>query len=163
MWEHWLLLKNKHAFKFKWEILFSFSCQNPNTTSTQLNNLSWGWHKNDFTPPPPNTHRTNSMLVISQLLLTRSWPNFKVRFLGLSWTDSGCHSDICPGNICTCSICPYQECLSCYWPNFDPNVLKQYFFLTQTFWTYNFLNQKSFWIKILWDQKSLINFVFHGV
>ena len=36
-------------------------------------------------PPPPNTH-TNSMSAISQLLLTRFQPNFKVRVLGCTTT-----------------------------------------------------------------------------
>ena len=61
---------------------------------------------------------------ISQLLLTRLWPNFKGRFLGLSWTNFNYCSNICPGNFCSGDICPYQEYLSCYWPIFD-----------QTFWT----------------------------
>ena len=77
------------------------------------------------TPPHP-TH-TNSMSVIFQLLLTRFWPNFKRRFLGLSWTDFNCSSNICwgiicPGNICPGNICPYQEYLSCYWPDFDETL-----------------------------------------
>ena len=64
---------------------------------------------------------------ISQLLLTRFWPNFKGRFLGLSWTDFNYHSiicpcNICPGNICPGNICPYQEYLSCYWPDFDESL-----------------------------------------
>ena len=62
--------------------------------------------------------RQLSIFWISKLLLTRFWPNFKCRFLWLSWTDSNCHSDICPGNICQGDICPYQEYLSCYWPDF---------------------------------------------
>ena len=37
-------------------------------------------------------HHRNSMSVISQLLLTRFWPTFKERFLGLSWTDLNCCS-----------------------------------------------------------------------
>ena len=43
---------------------------------------SWVWHENDFNPPPQPT--ANSISSISQLLLTRFQPNFKVRFLG--WT-----------------------------------------------------------------------------
>ena len=31
--------------------------------------------------------------------------------------------DICPCNICPGDICPYQQYLSCYWPNFD-QILK---------------------------------------
>ena len=59
---------------------------------------------------------------MSQLLLTRFWPNFKGRFLGPSLTDSNCHSDICPGNICPGDICPYQEYLNCYWSDFDQTL-----------------------------------------
>ena len=55
---------------------------------------------------------------ISQLLLSRFWPNFKSRFLESSWTDSNCHGDICQGNICPGNICTYREYLSCYWPDF---------------------------------------------
>ena len=50
------------------------------------------------------------------------WPNFKDRLLGSSWTDSKCHSDICPCNICSCDICLYQEYLSCYWSDFDQTL-----------------------------------------
>ena len=59
-------------------------CHSPNSTSTQLK--SWVWHENNLNPPPPptTTTHTNSMSAISQLLLTRFQPNFKVRFLG--WT-----------------------------------------------------------------------------
>ena len=31
--------------------------------------------------------------------------------------------DICPCNICPDDICPYQQYLSCYWPDFD-QILK---------------------------------------
>ena len=31
--------------------------------------------------------------------------------------------DICPCNICPGDICPYQQYLSCYWPDFD-QILK---------------------------------------
>ena len=86
------------------------------------------------------------MSAISQLLLTRFWPNFKGRLRGPSWTDSNCHSDICPGNIC-----PYKEYLSCYWPNFDQT------FRTQLFLGFYFLDPKCcrpkiFWIQIFWIQ-----------
>ena len=37
-------------------------------------------------PPPPTTTHTNSMSAISQLLLTRFQPNFKLRFLRLTTT-----------------------------------------------------------------------------
>ena len=46
---------------------------------------------------------------ISQLILTRFWPNIKGRFLGPSLTDSKCHGDICTGNICPDNFFPYQE------------------------------------------------------
>ena len=68
------------------------------------------------TPPHPPTHR-NSMSAISQLLLTRFWWNFKGRFLWTFRTDSNCQGDICPRDIC-----PYQEYLSCYWPDFDETL-----------------------------------------
>ena len=61
----------------------------------------------------------NSMSAISQLLLARFWPNFKVRFLETSTTDSNYYGDICPCNICPGNICKYQQYLSCYWPDFD--------------------------------------------
>ena len=35
----------------------------------------------------------------SQLLLTQLEPNFKISFLGPSFTDVNCHSDICQSNI----------------------------------------------------------------
>ena len=87
------------------------NCQNPSSTSIQ----------------PNITHHTttteNSMSVISQLLLNQFWQNFKRRFLGPSWTDSICHEDIRPGNIC-----PYQEYLSRYFsPNFKGRFLSQWY------------------------------------
>ena len=60
-----------------------------------------------------------SISAISQLLLALFWPNFKGRFLGPFWTYSNCNNDICPGNICSCDICPYPEYFTCYLPNFD--------------------------------------------
>ena len=87
------------------------SCHNPNSTSTQLK--SWVWH-------PPNHHR-NSMSAISQLLLTQFWWHFKGRLLWTFGTDSNCHSDIFV-QATLCNICPYQEYLSCYWPNFDETL-----------------------------------------
>ena len=50
------------------------------------------------------------------------WPNFKDRFLGISRTDSNCHSGIYPDNICPDDIYPYQEYLSCYRINFDQTL-----------------------------------------
>ena len=77
--------------------------------------LSWVELRWDLTT---TTHQ------ISQLILTRSWWNFKWRFLGTSRTDSNCQGDICPDNICPGDICPYQEYLSCYWPDFDDTLKK---------------------------------------
>ena len=74
-----------------------------------------------------NTHHTNSMSAISQLLLAQFWQNLKGRFLGHSWKDSNYQDDICSGNICHGDICPYQEYLSYYWPNFDSWFWTQYF------------------------------------
>ena len=96
------------------------SCDEPqlNHNSTQPNiTSSWVRHENDFAHHP-TTHR-NSMSAISQLLLTRFWWNFKHRFLGTSRIDSNYQVDICTGNICPGNIFPYQEYLSCYWPDFD--------------------------------------------
>ena len=87
----------------------------------QTSNLSLKtWSRLCFTPVTRTTPHQ-----ISQLLLTRFWPNFKRRHLRTSRTDSNCYGDICPGNICQgnicqgniCSgdICTYQEYLSCYW------------------------------------------------
>ena len=60
--------------------------------------------------------------VTSQLLLTHFWRKFRCRLLGTSRTDSNCHGDNCPGNIYPGDICPYQEYLSCYWPNFNETL-----------------------------------------
>ena len=50
-------------------------CQNPNSTTTQLNR-TWVRHENDFANHPTPNH-TNSMSAISQLLLPLFWPNFQ--------------------------------------------------------------------------------------
>ena len=55
--------------------------------------------------------RHMSISGISQLLLTRFWWNFTGRFLGTSRTDSNCHSDIYPGNICPGNICSGHNCI----------------------------------------------------
>ena len=69
-------------------------------------------------------------------------PNFKGRFLRPFLPDANPHSDICPGNIC-----PYQEYLSCYVPNFDQTFWNQVFVDPQ------FFGHKTFWIRILfWIQ-----------
>ena len=53
-------------------------------------------------------------------------------------TDFSCHHDICPGNISPGDICPYQQYLRSYWPNFDQT------FGTQFFGGLNFRGPKSF-------------------
>ena len=70
---------------------------------------------------PTPLHR-NSMSAISQLLLTQFCWNCKGRFLWTFRTDSNCQGDICRCNICPRDICPYQEYLSCYWPDFDETL-----------------------------------------
>ena len=79
-------------------------------------------HTHHHHHPPPTSPTTEiSMSAISQLLLTWFWPDFKDRFLGPSWTDFNCYSDIRSGNICPGDICSYQEYLW-YWPNFDQTL-----------------------------------------
>ena len=73
-----------------------------------------------YTTLHPN-HK-NSMSSISPLLLTRFWWNSNGRFLGTSRTDSNRQGDICLSSICPRAICPYQEYLSCYWPDFDETL-----------------------------------------
>merc|ERR1711942_291781 len=65
-----------------------------------------------------------SISAITQLLLARIGSNFKQRVLVTNTTDYNCHHDICPGNICAGDICPYQQYLSCYWPDFDQTLNK---------------------------------------
>ena len=60
-----------------------------------------------------------SISAISQLLLARFGSNFKQRVLGTYTIDYNCPHNICPGNIC-----PYQQYLSCHWPNFDQTLNK---------------------------------------
>ena len=96
------------------------------------------------------------MSVISRLLLTRFWPNFKNRFLGQSWTDSNCHGDICPGNICPGYICLYQQYLSCYLLDLafflGSKIFFQHFFDPKFFLIQNFFGPKFFWAKkYLWS------------
>ena len=83
-------------------------CQTPNRTSTKRLGFTREWLY---------TTHTNSMSAKSQLLRTWFWWNFKGSFLGTSWRDSNCHSDIWPSYIY-----PYKEYLSCYWPNFDETL-----------------------------------------
>ena len=65
-----------------------------------------------------------SISAISQLLLARFGSNFKQMVLGTYTTDYNYHHDISPGNICPGDICPYQQYLSCYWPDFDQTLIK---------------------------------------
>ena len=82
---------------------------------------------------PSNNNNKNPHL-ISQLLLTRFWPNFKSRYLGTSWRDFSCHGDICPGNVSPGDICPYQHYLSSM-TQFLPNFWDPIFWGTQFLWT----------------------------
>ena len=110
-----------------------------------------------------------SILGISQLLLTRCWPNFKGRFLDPSLTDASRYGDICPVNICPGDICQYQEYLSGYRLNFDhtfkvnllepkfiwtPNILDLNFF-NLNFLDQNFFGPDFFWHKIVLDPTLL--------
>ena len=99
--------------------------QNPNTTTTKPNITLVGFDMkmtlHHHHPPPPTT-TANSMSVISQLLLTWFWRNFTGSFLGAYRTDSNYQVDICLCNICPGNICPYQEYLSCYWPDVNQTL-----------------------------------------
>ena len=97
----------------------TFKLSKPQPNTTQRLGLTIKWLCIHHHPPP--THR-NSMSAISQLLLTRFWWNFKGRFLWTFRTDSICQGDICPHNTCSRNICPYQEYLSCYWPDSDETL-----------------------------------------
>ena len=89
-----------------------------NHNSTQPNITLVGLDMKMTLHPTTTIHR-NSMLAISQLLLTWFWWNFNCGFLATSKTDHNFHGDICSGNIHPGDICPYQEYLSCYWPDFN--------------------------------------------
>ena len=80
---------------------------------------------------------------ISQLSLTRLWPNFKGRILGPSLQDANCYGHICSGNICPVDICPYNQYFSCYWTGFNKT------FWTKLFWGHNFCGLKCSWTKFL--------------
>ena len=69
-----------------------------------------------------NNKKNKNPHLISQLLLTRFWPNFKSRYLKTSRTDFSCHGDICPGNISPGDICPYQQYLSSNWLDSDQTL-----------------------------------------
>ena len=79
-------------------------CLQCNCQTSVLSLKTWSWLC--FTPVTTTTRRTRTRTrtrtphQISQLLLTRFWPNFKRRHLRTSRTDSNCYSDICQRNIC---------------------------------------------------------------
>ena len=103
------------------DVFFCFFLTLPFLSKPQPNlNTMVGFDTKITLHPPPHTQ--NSILAISQLLLTQFWWNFKGRFLWTSRTDSTCHGDICPGNICPRDICPNQEYLSSYWTDFDETL-----------------------------------------
>ena len=90
---------------------------------------------------------------ISQLKLTRLWPNFKCRFLEPSSTDGNCHGDICPsniypGNICPGNICPYRNISA---------VFDQ--ILTKLFWS-EVLGSLIFLTKILFGPKFCLTQIY---
>ena len=58
-------------------------------------------------------------------LLSKPQPNLNKMTLQTLWTfrtDSNCQGDICQRNICPRDISPYQEYISCYWPDFDETL-----------------------------------------
>ena len=109
---------------------------------------------------------------ISQLLLTQFWWNFKGRFLGTFRTDSNCQGYKYQGKICPHDICPYQEYLSCFWPDFDQtlklpfwDILWQMSTVIVTFVLVTFvhINFNQIWIKyflrpkFIWTSKKCPN------
>ena len=79
----------------------------------------------------------------------------------------------CPCNICHSNICPYQEYLIYYWPNFDqtfePNIfgaldfldknfLRPKFLVTQFF----FVSQKTIGTKILLNPTLFFSLIISG-
>ena len=107
--------------------------------SNTLNRVGFTFpSNNDNNNNNNNDNNNKNPHLISQLLLTQFWPNFKSRFLGTYRTDFSCHHDICPGNISPGDICPYQQYLRSYWPNFDQT------FGTQFFGGLNFCGPKFF-------------------
>ena len=63
--------------------------------------------------------------VKSQLLLAQFGSNSKHRVLETYTPDCNCRHNSFPGNICPGDVCPYQQYLSCYWPNFDQTLIKE--------------------------------------
>ena len=62
--------------------------------------------KDEFHRKKKNLHKIDLTLMSSQTFRT----------------DSTCHGDIYPDNICPSDICLYQEYTSCYWPDFDQTL-----------------------------------------
>ena len=114
-------------------------------------------HHHHHPPPPPPPTTINSMSAISQLLLTLFWPNFKVRSLGPSLTDSNYHGDICPGNICHGDISPYMRNISAITYPILTKLFEHDFagliFMDQNFqWTNLLFDQNFFGSKTFWTQ-----------
>ena len=115
---------------------------------------TWSWLC--FTPVTRRPRTRITPHQISQLLMTRFWPNFKRRLLRTSRTDSNCYGDICQGNICPCNICPYQKYISCYWSDFDQTFWTQ--FLGAFFGPRNLLYPKLFDLNSFWPNFFLTKF-----
>ena len=66
----------------------------PNSASTSTS--TWLMVEMALLLTSPTTHPTEKVTksIISQLLLSQFWPNFKGRFLVLSWADSNCQGNI---------------------------------------------------------------------
>ena len=88
----------------------------PNLNTVGFDNIMTVHH------PPHPTPQKLSVSNISAVTDRFGW-NFTGRFLWTFRTESNCQCDICPCNICPRDIlCPYQEYLSCYWPDFDETL-----------------------------------------
>ena len=147
---HWLANFTRAA-RVDWTVLLRLKeerkyCQNPNLTSTQQLGFTRKWLYTTH-------HHRNSMSAISQLLLTRFWWKLKGRFLGTSKTDSRFMVTFvqASGIICSHNIFPYQEYLSCYWPDYD-EILKvgSWEHLEEVFGSNIFFIQ-NFWVSIFLD------------
>ena len=95
--------------------------------------------------PPPTTHHHHhrnylkgSRHIRSLRFDMQDLPRLVNRFLGQFWKDANCHGDICPSDIC-----PYQEFLNCFLPNFD-----------QTFWTQFLIFVPIFFYKTIYMTKK---------
>ena len=88
------------------------------------------------------------MSVISQLLLTQFWPNFKGRFLGLSWTDSNTVTFVHIWNISAATDLILTKL-------FRPYILGAKIFLDHNFFHQIFLDHNFVWPKLFWFQHLL--------